>query len=184
MRVLQASLLILAAILLLFAMWTWLIPRARYVKSNPAPGAILASTPTAVTIEFSENLDAASTASVVSTITLAPNGEYTYGDGKRFKTTGPSLDQGRRTLRIRLDPELPKGLYWVQWNAVAASSKAKRVGRFCFAVGMNVPDHILRDMPGALDEHNDRYRYDRAVVLSGVLLAGLGLLLPRLSSRK
>lgn len=133
--------------------------------------------PAAVTIEFSEGLTSSSTASVASTITLSPNGERVYGDGKRFTTTGPSLAHNRRTLHIPLDPALPKGLYWVQWNVASASSNAPRFGKFCFVVGMSVPDDIIRDLPGGIMERDDRYRYHRAAFLSGILLFVIGLIL-------
>ena len=174
----------MGAVLLLFGMWDWFIPRARYVGSTPEPGATLATVPSVVSIDFSENLDRTSTASVASTITLSSAGEAIYGDGRRFTVTGPSLEHCRRNLRIPLDPDLPRGLYWVQWNAVAASSNAHRSGRFCFGVGMNVPDDIVRDMPGAMIERDAGFRQHRAVVLGGLLLAGLGLLLPRVRLTK
>lgn len=167
--------------LLLFGMWNCVIPRARYLTSNPQANAVIATSPSLVDIQFSEELDRESIISVGSTITLSAQGEKTYGDGKRFTAKGPSReDANRRNLSVSLDRDLPKGLYWVQWTAIAARSKSQRSGRFCFGVGMSIPDHIIRDMPEAIYERDYRFREHRAVLLGGVLLVGLGFLLPHL----
>lgn len=167
--------------LLLFGMWNWLLPRARYLNSNPRPNEVVASSPPVVAIDFSEDLDRESTISVASTITVGPEGEMIYGDGKRFTGKGPGLEDGKsRSLSVGLDGGLPNGLYWVQWTAIAARGRSQRSGRFCFGVGMNVPDHIKRDMPDAITERDSGYRRQRAVILGGVLLVGLGFILPHL----
>ena len=169
--------------LLLFGMWNWLIPRARYLSSSPGMNAVVATSPSVVAIDFSEELARESTISVASTITLAPDGEKIYGDGKRFTAKGPGAEgTNPRSLSVSLDRDLPNGLYWVQWTAIAARGRSQRSGRFCFGVGMSVPDDTLRDMPDAVYERDYRFRDHRAVVLSGVLLVGLGLLLPHLRS--
>lgn len=184
-KAIRLSLLVMGSVLLLFGLWNWLIPRARYVTSNPRPGAMVATTPSAVTVDFSEELDVTSRISVASTITLSAAGERIYGDGKRFIVNGPAAhDSTHRTLYVALDPDLPTGLYWVQWNAVAARGKSQRSGSFCYGVGMSVPDDIMRDMPGAIYERNYRFRDHRAVVLGGLLLVGLGLFLPQLRVSK
>ena len=181
----RLALLSLGIALLLFGMWNWLTPRARYLSSNPQANAVIAASPSLVDIQFSEELDRESTISVSSTITLSAQGEKIYGDGKRFTANGPSLeDANRRTLSVIMDRDLPKGLYWVQWTAIAARSKSQRSGRFCFGVGMSIPDHIIRDMPEAIYERDYRFREHRAVLLGGVLLVGLGFVLPHLRVSK
>jgi methionine-rich copper-binding protein CopC len=180
LKVAQLSLLVFGVVLLSFAFWNWLVPRPHFITSNPQPGAVLNASPSEVVIQFTEDLAPGSTASVASTITLSATGERVFGDGKRFVGQGPGLeDRERQALRIRLDSDLPKGLYWVQWTAVAAHGGAKRSGRYCYAVGLNIPEDIVRDMPGGFFERDYRYRDNRAVLAGGILLVGLGLLLSR-----
>jgi hypothetical protein len=85
---------------------------------------------------------------------------------------------------VGLDRGLPNGLYWVQWTAISARWRSQRTGRFCFGVGMSIPDDIIRDMPGAIYERDYRYRERRAVLLGGVLLVGLGFFVPHLRVSK
>jgi len=180
----RAVLLFCGSLMLLFGVWHLLVPKAQYSTSNPAPGAVLAVPPQEVSVSFTEQLDSESTITVTSTITLSPSGAQVYSDGEKFASFGPdATDPQRRTLRVKLDPELPAGLYWVQWKAVAARGKAQRFGTFCFGVGMLVPDHITREMPGAFREHNYQWRRRRAALLGGLLLIALGALLPPLRLR-
>lgn len=170
--------------MLLFGVYDLLTPRARYVNSSPAPGAELAAVPTSVTVGFSDELAPESTISVTSTITLSPSGEKVYLDGKKFTAAGPDpSDPQHRTLRAVVEPGLPGGLYWVDWTAVAARGKSKRFGRFCFGAGMPVPPDITRDS-GALWERDYKWRGNRAALIGGVLLIGLGTLLPRMMRRE
>jgi methionine-rich copper-binding protein CopC len=183
-QIIRALLLFFGSLLLLFGAWELLAPRARYVSSHPAPGAALAAPPQEVLVSFSNELTPESNISVTSTVTLSPSGEKEYSGGKRFTATGPDpRDPQRRTLRVELEPGEPAGLYWVQWKAVAARGKSQRFGRLCFGAGMTVPDHITRDMPGALREWNYRWRERRAALLGGLLLVALGVVLPRLPLR-
>ncbi len=183
-QIVRALLLFFGAVMLLFGVWQQLEPRANYVSSSPEPGATLATAPDGVTISFSNELTAESEVSVASTITLSPSGETIYGDGKRFTARGANRhDSMGRTLHVDLDPGLPRGLYWVRWTAVAVRGRARRSGRLCYAVGMPVPEHVTRDMPGALDERNYRWREHRATLLSGVLLLALGVFLPQFAFR-
>jgi methionine-rich copper-binding protein CopC len=181
----RIALLLSGFALLLFGTWSWLIPRARYLSSNPRASEVVATGPTVVAIDFSEALDRESTISVASTITVGPNGERIYGDGKRFTAKGPSQEGANpRSLTVGLDRGLPNGLYWVQWTAISARWRSQRSGRFCFGVGMSIPDDVIRDMPGAIYERDYRYREHRAMLLGGVLLVGLGLFLPPLRVSK
>ena len=180
LKVAQLSLLVLGVVLLSFAFWNWLVPRAHFATSNPQPGAVLSASPSEVVIQFTEELASGSTASVASTITVSATGEKVFGDGKRFVGQGPRLeDRERQALHIPLDSDLPKGLYWVQWTAIAARGGGQRSGRYCYAVGMNIPEDIVRDTPGGFYERDYRYRDNRAFLAGGILLVGLGLLLSR-----
>ena len=180
----RALLLFCGSLMLLFGVWHLLAPSAQYVTSNPGPGSVLALPPQQVSIIFTEELASESTITVTSTIRLSPSGEQVYSDGDRFVSSGPDAsDPQRRTLRVELDPNLPAGLYWVQWKAVAARGKAERFGTLCFGVGMLVPDHITRDMPGAFREHDSQRRRRRAALLGGLLLIALGGLFPHLPMR-
>jgi methionine-rich copper-binding protein CopC len=179
--IIRVLLLFFGCIMLLFGLYDLLTPRARYVNSSPTPGAELAALPASVTVSFSDELALESTIAVTSTITLSAFGEKVYSDGKKFTAAGPDpSDPQHRTLRAVLEPGLPHGLYWVEWTAVAARGKSKRFGRFCFGVGMPVPPHITRDGASGLWERDYRWRGNRATLLGGVLLIGLGALLPRM----
>jgi len=180
LKVAPLLLLVLGVLLLSFALWNWLVPRAHFVSSTPQPGAVLNDSPSEIVIQFSDDLAEESTASVASTITVSTTGNREFGDGKRFFGQGPRLeDRERRAIHIRLDPNLPKGLYWVQWTAIAGRGGAQRSGRYCYAVGMKIPQDIVRDEPNGFFERDYRYRNNRAVLAGGILLVGLGLLLSR-----
>ena len=179
--IIRTLLLLMGAGALLFGLWQQLVPRARYVSSSPAPGASLATSPPSIVVRFSNQLNTTSEISVVSTITLSPSGETIYGDGPRFSAKGPDPhDSLGETMRVDLSPELPRGLYWVQWTTESVRGRARSSGRFCYAVGMTVPDHITRDGPGGLLERDYKWREYRATLVAGVLLVALGVFLPRL----
>ena len=179
----RASLLLIGFVLLCAGAWDKLVPRARYESSSPAPGAVLDHVPESVTIQFSDDLDQSSEISVASTITLKSNGEAIFEDGKRLVAHGPSVESPK-ALKVAMPSDNGKGLYWVRWRAVASRGKATRFGLLCFGVGMPIPEHVTRDMPGALSERNFRERSHRAVLLGGVLLVALGLLFPLVSRQK
>lgn len=179
--IIRTLLLLMGSGALLFGLWQQLVPRARYVSSSPAAGASLATSPTSIVVRFSNQLNMSSEMAVTSTITLSPSGEPIYGDGPRFSAKGPDPnDPLRQTMRLDLSPELPRGLYWVQWTTESVRGRARSSGRLCYAVGMTVPDYITRDQPGGLLQHDYKWREHRATLLAGVLLIALGIFLPRL----
>ena len=185
-RLIRGLLLLGGSLLLLYGVWSLIVPRARFVSSSPSPGATIERPPSAVTVAFSRPLDPQSTIEVLSTISLSPSGEQSFTDGATLATTS-GLDAGdarRRTLRVELPPELPGGLYVVRWTAMTEGGRARRFGTYYFGVGMPVPEHIMRDVPGALQEQDHRARERRSVVLGGVILLGLVALLPRLAQRR
>lgn len=183
-QIVRALLLLMGAGMLLFGVWQQLVPRARYVSSSPEPGSSLSAPPTSVNVRFSNQLSPNSEIALASTITLSPSGEAIHGDGKRFTAKGPDAsDPLGRTLRLDLSPGLSPGLYWVQWTTESVNGRAKSSGKLCYAVGMTVPEHITRDMPGGLLERDYKWREHRAVLLSSVLLIALGVFLPQLRWR-
>jgi len=179
----RASLLFIGFVLLLLGAWDKLVPRPHYESSSPAPGSVLDKVPQLVTVKLSEELDQSSTILVHSTITLKSNGEQIVGEGKQLRSQGPSLENAK-ALQITMPADAARGLYWVQWQAVAAQGKATRYGLFYFAVGMPPPEYIAKEPPGALSERNPAERRYRAVLLGGVLMVGFGLLFPHVSRRR
>ncbi|HEU5236394.1 MAG TPA: copper resistance protein CopC [Pyrinomonadaceae bacterium] len=183
--ILRAAFLVLGAVILLCWGVYRLVPRARYVSSNPQAGAVLTVPPETVSISFSNELTVDSEISVASTITLSPSGESLYGEGKVFAASGPdSHDPQNKTLRVNLDPGLAKGLYWVKWRTTAARGGAQRYGNFCFSAGMPIPTSITRDRPGGFREENPRFRDYRAVLLAGIILLTFCVALPYLPWRR
>ena len=131
--IIRILLVFFGSVMLLFGMYQLMVPRANFINSTPAPGVELAALPESVAVSFSDELAPESTIAVGSTITLSPSGEKVYSDGKKFTARGPDPgDPQHRTLRVVLEPGLPRGLYWVEWMAVAARGKSMRFGRFCF----------------------------------------------------
>jgi len=179
----RAVLLFIGSVFLVFGTWDKLRPRARYESSSPTPGAVLPRNPELVTIQFSDALDRESEMSVVSTITLKPNGETVFEDGEPVMVHGPS-PENPRALNILMPGDKPPGLYWVRWRAVTVRGKAARFGSFCFGLQMPVPDHITRETLGGFSERNDRERSHRAVLLGGILLVVLGVVFPKISGPK
>ena len=166
----------------------FLKPRARYVSAEPRPGTSVDVAPAAVTIRFDQALDVGSTIAVVSTVTLTPSDREVYSGQDVAAAAGvDSTDPEQRSLRADLSPGLPRGLYRVSWRAVAARARVWRNGEYYFGVGMSVPAHILSR--GAVSEKDRGFgsgvsragREREMVLLAGLLLIGLGVLLPRLS---
>jgi len=182
----RALLALCGAVLLLFGGWFLLAPRARFAASDPLPGATVSLPPPAVTVRFDSALDPRSTIEVLRTIAVSASGDTSYPGGERV-STGAGLDPadaGRRTLRAALAPGLSTGLYVVRWTALAARGGSERFGTLYFGAGMPVPEHITRDMPGALRERDYQQRGRRSTLLGGVILVALAALLPRLPRRR
>jgi methionine-rich copper-binding protein CopC len=179
----RAVLLFIGFVLLVFGAWDRLRLRARYESSSPTPGAVLSRAPELVTIQFSGALDRESEISVVSTITLKPNGETVFENGEPVMVHGPS-PENPRSLNLLMPSDKPPGLYWVRWRAVTARGKAARFGSYCFGIGMPVPDQITRETPGGFSERNERERSFRAVLLGGIFLVALGIVFPQIARSK
>ena len=157
-------------IMVVFGLTDLFQTRPHFVSSFPEPGQSMASPPTAVTVTFSEELSPVSTISVVSTVTEKTSGELSYSGGEKVNTTS-AIDiysPPNRSLKTILQLDLPNGLYRVDWNAVAAKTRAQRFGSFYFGAGMPVPDHILREGTDSLREKDFEYeKGGRASALGG-----------------
>jgi len=178
-RVIRGAALAIGTVLLLFGIGEQLVPRASFDRSNPQPGATLSTPPTSVSVTFNDKLAEESEMSVSSTITLSPLGQAIYGDGQVFRTRGPDWhDSDHRTLRVVMDQNLAHGLYWVNWTTVAAYGHARSSGRFCYAVGMAVPESLVRDQ-GGFYERDYRWRGHRAALLAGILMVVIAVFSPK-----
>jgi methionine-rich copper-binding protein CopC len=177
-QILRVLLVFFGLALLLFGLWDLLIPRARFVNSNPPAGANIAEVPSSVTISFSNKLASGSSMNVSSTIELLPSGEHEYlgGGSVMIKSEIDPTDPSGKTLRAQLRPGLHKGLYWVNWNTKAAGWRTISYGKTAFGVGMKVPDYLTDDMDdGKTRERSYDYRGRRAALLGGVIMLVLGL---------
>jgi methionine-rich copper-binding protein CopC len=176
-QIVRALLLFFGLVLLLFGLWDLLVPRAHFVNSNPAAGAVIEAPPSSVTVSFTNKLDPESRIEVTSTIKLLPSEEHEYLDGRSVMTKS-EIDPGDasgKTLRAQLRPELHKGLYWVSWTSKVAGWRTASYGKTAFGVGMNVPAHLTEDMDGSVWERNYQYRSRRAALIGGVVLLVLSL---------
>jgi methionine-rich copper-binding protein CopC len=96
---------------------------ARYVKSEPAAGAVVNVAPRVVRAWFTEELNPAGSAINVRD-----------GAGKVLASGGVDLnDLERRSLIVRLKP-IPPGKYTVGWRTVSADDGDILNGRFAFTV--------------------------------------------------
>jgi methionine-rich copper-binding protein CopC len=176
----RLSLFVLGAALTLFGIADLLIPRARFVNSNPPAASMIADPPSAVIINFSNKLAPESTMDVTSTIRLLPSGEMDYLSGssvvlKSGIDSGQQGDLIGKSMRAELRPGLHKGLYWVTWRTTTAGWRAGTYGKTYFTVGMPVPEGVTNDMDGAIWERNDQWRRRRGAIVGGVMMIALGV---------
>lgn len=167
--------------LLFFGLWDLLVPRGRFVSSSPQAGSMIADPPTAVIINFSNELSPESQIEVLSTVRLLPSGEQDYPDQKSvvvFSRLDPD-DPSRRSIRADLRLGLHKGLYAVSWRTKSAGWRARTLGRMYFGAGMPVPEHIIQDARGTIWERHFQQRERRGALIGGVVLLALGFWLPR-----
>ena len=176
-QILRGLLLFLGLGLLLFGLWDLLVPRAHFVNSNPAAGAVIEAPPSSVTVSFTNKLAAESRIDVTSTVKLLPSGEreYLYGRSVITKSEIDPGDASGKTLRADLQPGLHKGLYWVSWTSKVAGWRTISYGKTGFGVGMGVPANLTEDMGGTVWERNYDFRGRRAALIGGVVLLVLSL---------
>ena len=171
------------SILLLFGACQLLRPKARYIESDPRPGAMLQSPPSVVTVTFSESLSADSRIGIYPSIVFSPSGDRSYGTGDLNVVSGLDPDDSRgRTLRAVLGEGIASGRYRVRWSAIPAQGGTTRRGHFEFTAG-SVPDDVTRGMEPGLTERDTRWRGRRSALVGGVLLIALGLVFPMLPRR-
>ena len=184
-HILRVPLVLFGLALLLLGLWDLIVPRARFGKSNPPAGASIGNPPAAVTVNFTHQLASESSIDVTSTIKLLPSGEFEYLAGKSvvLKSAIDRADPSGKSIRADLQPDLHKGLYWLNWRTTTAGWRTVNYGKTPFAVGMTVPDHITRDMDGPIWERNYQYRSRRAALIAGVVMLALALYLQMRSRR-
>lgn len=168
--------LLLGALILLFAVRDLFAPRARFLSSNPAPGASLSSPPAAVIVSLGNKLSPASEITVVSNMTLSQSGKEIFSGGTKVSTTSgiDPADPKARTLKADLQAGLGPGLYRVDWRSVAADGNAESFGRYYFGAEMSLPENITREMGGAVRERDPRWRGRSSALLVGTLLIVIG----------
>jgi methionine-rich copper-binding protein CopC len=178
-QIFRALALFFGLVLLLFGLWDLLVPRARFVNSNPAAGAVIDVPPSSVAVSFTNKLDPESRINVTSTIELLPSGEHEYlaGGSVITKSEIDPGDASGKTLRAHLRPGLHKGIYWVSWTTKVSGWGSISNGTTVFGVGMKVPEHLTEDMDGATRERNYQHRGRRAALIGGVVMLVLGLFL-------
>lgn len=93
---------------------------AHYESNTPTHGAVLASVPTNVVIDF--NFDLAPP----SEIKIKKEGQH-YGVGKTI------IDDNKLAMRLNMDPNAPDGLYTVNYNACWPDGSCHN-GNFQFAI--------------------------------------------------
>jgi methionine-rich copper-binding protein CopC len=168
------------SILFLFGACQLLRPKARYIESDPRPGAILQSPPTTVTVTFSESLSSDSRIGIYPSVVFSPSGERSYGSGDLNIISGIDHDDSRgRTLRAVLGEGIASGRYRVRWSVIPAKGGPGRNGHFEFTTGA-VPDDVTRGMEHELTERDTRWRGHRSAVLGGIILISMGLVVPLL----
>jgi methionine-rich copper-binding protein CopC len=169
------ALAMLGAFMLAFGAMELLRPRARYVSSEPAPGATLSAAPATARVAFTRALDPSSSLSVTRMATRQNAGAETTTVTRSGELA--SRDSERRTLTAAL-AGIPEGLYHVAWSAVPASGGGVvGHGSFYFGVGTNVPDTVTNG--GLLAERDSGARGRRQTFVGGALLLVLGIVQSR-----
>lgn len=178
MNLILRGLLVLCGLaLLLFGVFDLVVPRARFVSSNPPAAAVVDEPPSALILNFSNKLAAESTMDVTSTIKLLPSGEMDYLAGKSVVISSgiDSGDASGKSMRADLQTGLHEGLYWINWRTTTAGWRSITYGKTYFSVGMSAPQTITRDMGGTIWERHYQWRSRRAAMLGGVVMIALGL---------
>jgi methionine-rich copper-binding protein CopC len=159
-----------------------LVPRARFLDSTPAPGVTVAAAPASVKITFDRELHPS------SGVLVWKSDRRNVARVDRGLALEPH-DAGRQTLVASLEPDVPEGLYRVEWHARTAAlyfTAWGTQGTFYFGVRVPVPTHLTaREWDeGSLDPETggDARLYELS---AGAICVLLGLVWPwirRLSS--
>lgn len=112
-----------AAALLLAAMTTGALAHAELLSAVPAADSAVATTPTSLTLTFSEDLEPD-----FSTVSLTGPGQAAV------EGATSSVDPGNPAgMVVALPPDLPAGHYTVDWTAVATDGH-KTTGSYSFDI--------------------------------------------------
>jgi methionine-rich copper-binding protein CopC len=115
---------------------------ADYERSDPPAGAELAEAPTQVQIWFTQELFRRQGENRI---------EVYAADGARVDLDDDAIDDDdRRLMTVSLAPDLPDGLYTVNWRVLSADDGHPSDGEFTFAVGDAVAAPAA-DVPAADD---------------------------------
>jgi methionine-rich copper-binding protein CopC len=144
-------------------------PRARWVGSDPAPGATVDVSPGTVRVTFDRALSPGSTIAVTRTIAADPAAPAVRLEGG-IDAADPNA------LAAPIAADAGEGLYWVSWRAVAGAGGVARRGSFPFRIGTSVPAYHLSDAGTSGRGSDERGRKRRAVLLGGVLLVAIAAL--------
>jgi copper transport protein len=134
---------LLTLIFVFAAAWSVTSPvkaHANVVRSIPAAGAVLDQSPTAIILEFSEDLDPGFTRVEL------------FDESGGLVSAGPgTIDpQAPRVLRLEIHP-LPQGTYSAVWRARSAADGHVTEGSVGFSIGASSPPASLLPPPGAPD---------------------------------
>jgi methionine-rich copper-binding protein CopC len=110
-------------------------------SANPPIGGTVTEPPTQVEVSFSQEVVRQGDSSSITVIDAA---------GANV-TTGPSEvdDLDRTIIRVGLQPDLPNGVYTVQWQTVSASDGDTASGSFVFTVSAAPPTATAEETPAA-----------------------------------
>lgn len=106
---------------------------AHYETNTPAHGSILAGVPVNIVLDFNFDLAKPSSISIIS-------------DDKEYGTGETTIDSNKLTMRRKLDPQAPDGLYTVNYNA-CWPDRTCHDGSFQFAIDRTVAS-TYTDMRG------------------------------------
>lgn len=101
---------------------------AQYVSSTPAKGEVLGTSPSQVSIVFTQEVQKISGTYGISVHDAA---------GNEHRSAPASLDDADRTrMSVPLQPDLPAGRYVVSWTNVSDADGDPAEGAFSFYVGV------------------------------------------------
>lgn len=126
------------ALVLLFLLSTPSEAHAILLKSNPAKDAVLAIPPSEVQMDFSEDLNTATSAAYV----VNAAGQHVDVNG------GLVLPTNLREMTVSLKPNLPSDVYVVIWRTQSAADGHVLSGSFLFSVA--APDGSVPQLKGAV----------------------------------
>jgi len=128
---------------------------AEFASSTPAPGSVVATAPTSVVINFTEDLAPGST------------GFVTNGSGATVSTGATISTIVRTQMTIGLKANLPAGSYFVSWHSISADDGDVLDGSFGFSIAPVAA--TAPKVPATLPNTATLPAQDRAGIALGVL---------------